>query len=158
MRQVRRENKESARVGFHPPRLRVVWVEVFCGRLELLIPITVEIDLVRFFVGLGVKDARDKRVRVSVFVVELTRLGVIAPGLRDAERSLVLGGVDSLEVVSNRLLDKVLDPFKFWVLQDRVIDASGVAHVIALFLVLNKRNFCLGEVTPEVEHTQCSRK
>jgi hypothetical protein len=25
-------------------------------------------------------------------------------------------------------------------------------------LVLNKRNFCLGEVTPEVEHTQCSRK
>jgi hypothetical protein len=25
-------------------------------------------------------------------------------------------------------------------------------------LVLDERNFCLGEVTPEVEHTQCGRK
>lgn len=88
-----------------------------------------------------------------MFVVELARLGVIAPGLRDAERGLVLRGVDGLEVVGNRRLDKLLHAFEFRVLQDRVIDAGGVTHVAAFFLVLDERNFCLGEVTPEVEHT-----
>ena len=88
----------------------------------------------------------------------LTRLSVVAPGLRDAKRGLVLGGVDGFEVVGNRGFDKLLHALEFRVLQDRVINAGGIAHVAAFLLVLNERNFCLGEVTPEVEHTQCGRK
>lgn len=86
-------------------------------------------------------------------MMELAWLGVVAPGLRNAERGLVLRGVDGLEVVGNRCLNKLLNTLKFRVLQDRVIDASSVAHVITRLLVLDKRNFCLSEVSTEVKHT-----
>ncbi len=57
-------------------------VPVFGWQFELLVAVTVEINLVGIFLCLDVEDSGDKRIRMGVFVVELARFGVVKPRLR----------------------------------------------------------------------------
>ena len=151
MREARREQDQLFCNCFKPPRLGVVQVPVLGRQADLLVAVLVEIDLVRFFVGLDVQHTRDKRVWMSVFVMPLSGLGVVQPRLRDPKVYVLARGMDLLQVRRNRCLTKIAQALQLNVVEDVVIVACRVAFVVVLALFQHKLQLPLRELTVEIE-------
>ena len=82
-----------------------------------------------------------------MLVMPLPWLCVVSPRLRDLEVYLVLGVVDSGEVIRQRGFNKVSELGQFLVPQDRVIHRGRVAHVRPSLLALDEVNLFLGQIT-----------
>jgi len=84
---------------------------------------------------------------MGVFVVVATRLGVVAPRLRNPQIDLVLGVVNAIEVVRNARLDEVAQFGQGTVTKDRVVLGGDIAHVRASLLALDEVNLFVGQIT-----------
>lgn len=81
---------------------------------------------------------------MSVLVVPLTRLGVVAPRLRDSQVDLVLGVINRRKVFSGLGFNEVTQIGEFSITQDCVVNRRFVALIWPSFLALDKANLFLG--------------
>ena len=108
---------------------------------------TVEVNLVCLSVRLRIKDSRNKRIGVCVFVMVLPWLGVITPRLRNPQIDLVLGVVNRSEVIRHARLNEVPQFGHRLMTQNRVVDRGDIAHVGPSLLAFNEVNLFFGQIT-----------
>jgi len=75
----RGENHQVAGTHFKPPRITVMQVVVVGRQFDLLVAITVEINLVSLTRCFEIQDSAHKRIGMGVLVVELTGFRVVEP-------------------------------------------------------------------------------